>query len=284
MINSYYQLTKPGIIKGNAITALAGFFLASHGMVNIYLLVAMLVGISLIIASGCVFNNYIDRRIDKKMGRTRDRALVTGTIPVTNALMFGALLGLGGVSLLLVYVNFLTALAGIIGFFFYVGVYSVWKRKSMYGTLVGSISGAIPPVVGYVAVANRLDIGALLLFLVLVTWQMPHFYSIAIYRMSDYASASIPVLPIVRGIRNTKIQILLYIFAFIVVTSLFTLLAHVGYLYLIVVSLVSLVWLYIGVKGFNAKDEIKWAKKMFGFSLLSLLVFCIMVSVDSFMH
>jgi len=284
VINSYYQLTKPGIIKGNAITALAGFFLASHGMVNIYLLVAMLVGISLIIASGCVFNNYIDRRIDKKMGRTRDRALVTGTIPVTNALMFGALLGLGGVSLLLVYVNFLTALAGIIGFFFYVGVYSVWKRKSMYGTLVGSISGAIPPVVGYVAVANRLDIGALLLFLVLVTWQMPHFYSIAIYRMSDYASASIPVLPIVRGIRNTKIQILLYIFAFIVVTSLFTLLAHVGYLYLIVVSLVSLVWLYIGVKGFNAKDEIKWAKKMFGFSLLSLLVFCIMVSVDSFMH
>lgn len=283
MLRNYYLLTKPGIIRGNIIAALAGFLFAARGNVNILTMFEMAIGLSLVIASGCVFNNYIDRTIDRKMDRTKKRALAKRTIPVKNALMFGTVLGFLGV-LALININTITALTACLGFFFYVVVYSIWKRKSEYGTLVGSISGAVPPVVGYVAVTNRFDVPALLLFAVLVAWQMPHFYSIAIYRMNDYEDAGIPVLPIVRGIKNTKLQILYYICAFIVITSLFTFLGYAGYLYLIIISLVSLIWLYIGVKGFGAKEETKWAKKMFGFSLLNLLAFCIMLSLDSFFH
>jgi len=283
VLRNYYLLIKPGIIRGNIITALAGFFFAARGNVNIFLLAEMVLGLSLIIASGCVFNNYIDRRIDRKMVRTKKRALASKIIPVKNALIFGTVVGILGVIVLL-YINVATARTASIGFFFYVVVYSIWKRRSEYGTLVGSISGAVPPVVGYVAVVNSFDVGALLLFAVLVAWQMPHFYSIAVYRMNDYKDAGIPVLPIVRGIRNAKIQILFYICSFIVATSLFTFLGFAGYTYLAIVFLVSLVWLYIGLKGFNVKDEIAWAKKMFGFSLLNLLAFCIMLSLDSFFN
>lgn len=283
MLRNYYLLTKPGIIRGNIIAAIAGFFFAARGNINIFLLIEMVLGLSLVIASGCVFNNYIDRKIDRKMARTKKRALAASTISVKNALIFGTVLGILGVAVLLS-INVLTTVTASLGFFFYVVVYSVWKRKSEYGTLVGSISGAIPPVVGYVAVTNGFDLGGLLLFAVLVAWQMPHFYSIAIYRRNDYRQAGIPVLPIVRGVNNARIQILFYICAFIVVTSLFTFLGYAGYVYLMTVSLVSLVWLYIGIKGFNAKNEIVWAKKMFGFSLLNLLAFCIMLSLDSFFH
>lgn len=284
MFRAYYLLTKPGIIRGNAITAAAGFFLASHGRVNLYLLPEMLIGISLVIASGGVFNNYIDRKIDRKMTRTKNRALATGIIPVKNALIFGSILGVLGVTTLLFYTNILTTFIAATGLFFYVVMYSIWKRRSIYGTLVGSISGAVPPVVGYLAVINTFDVGAILLFAVLVAWQMPHFYSIAIYRMKDYSAASIPVLPIIKGIKSTKIQTLFYICVFIVVTSLFTVLGYTGYIYLTAISLISIFWLWIGVRGFNAKDEGSWAKKMFGFSLLNLLAFCIMLSIDTFLH
>lgn len=283
MIRQYYQLTKPGIIKGNAITAIAGFLFAANGNVNIILLFQMLVGISLVVASGCVFNNYIDRKIDKKMIRTHNRALATGEIPVINALVYGSILGILGVGILLFYANFITASIAILGFFFYVVMYSFWKRKSVYGTLVGSISGAVPPVVGYVAVTNRLDVGAILLFVTLTLWQMPHFYAIAIYRMKDYGEAGIPVLPIVSGVKAAQIHILLYICAFIVVCALFTFLGFAGYAYLVVVSLLNIIWLAIGIRGLSATDHTRWAKKMFGFSLLTLLVFCVMISINAFL-
>ena len=244
----------------------------------------MLMGICLVIASGCVFNNYIDRNIDRKMVRTRDRALATGAMATKIALIYGSILGLLGVATLLFFTNLLTAFIAIVGFLFYVVLYSIWKRKSEYGTLVGSVSGAVPPVVGYVAVTNNFDIGAVLLFAVLVMWQMPHFYAIAIYRMKDYGDALIPVLPIVKGIKAAKKQILIYICLFIVTTASLFLFGYTGYAYLVVVSLVSLIWLGIGAHGFKAKDEVRWAKKMFGFSLLNLLAFCIMLSIDAFIH
>lgn len=284
MLRSYYQLTKPGIVKGNALAAIAGFFLASRGQINVWLFLAMLTGISLIIASGCVFNNFIDRNIDRKMTRTKGRALAVGSISSRNALVYGSILGMISVFVLFVYTNILTAVIAVIGFFFYVVVYGVWKRRSEYGTLVGSISGAVPPVVGYVAVTNNFDLGALLLFVILTVWQMPHFYAIAIYRMKDYKEASIPVLPVVRGIKTTKIHTLLYIIAFIVASALLALFGYTGYIYLFTVSLVGLFWLWIGIKGFGASDNVRWAKKMFGFSLVCLLVFCVLVSIDALLH
>lgn len=282
-LKDYYQLTKPGIIRGNAITAAAGFFLASAGSINFAAFGAMLAGIILVMASGCVFNNYMDRGIDKKMQRTKKRALVTGSIPARNALIFASLMGILGTWLLAIYVNLLTASIGVFGLFAYVILYGIAKRKSVHGTAVGSISGAVPPVVGYVAVTNQLDMVALLLFVILVCWQMPHFYAIAIFRMKEYASAGIPVLPIKKGLYATKVQIILYIIAFTAASCSLAALGYTSYTYLVVMAVLSIAWLRLALKGFETKDDNKWARKVFGLSLIVLLVFSSLISLDSFL-
>ncbi len=280
IIKTYYQLTKPGIIYGNAITAAAGFFLAAKAHINFGLFLVMLIGLSLVIASGCVFNNCIDRDIDAKMARTKNRAMVKKLVPVQNAIVFATLLGLIGFFLLALYTNFLTVILGFIGFFFYVIMYGIGKRRSVHGTVIGSISGALPPVVGYCAVSNNFDIGALLLFLILVFWQMPHFYAIAIYRLHDYASAGIPVLPVKKGIFITKIQIVLYAIAFIAACVLLTVFKVTGYTYLVLITLLGLGWLAFGINGFRTKDTTRWAKKMFLFSLVIILSLSILLSLN----
>jgi protoheme IX farnesyltransferase len=280
-IKKYYKLTKPGIIRGNLITAGAGFLLASNGYISFELLIITLTGITLVLASGCVFNNYLDRNIDAKMERTKKRSVVTGEISVRNAIIFATVLGVAGLGLLGLFTNFITLILGVIGLFFYVVVYGYSKRKTVYGTLVGSISGSIPPVAGYTAVTSNLDLGALLLFLILTCWQMPHFYAIAIYRRSDYKSASIPVLSVIKGIDVTKRHIIFYQILFIVVVSLLYISGYVGYTYLLLMITVSLWWLKIGFKGLNTKDDIKWAHTVFGVSLIVLLVFSVLISFNS---
>lgn len=282
-LQKYYTLTKPGIIRGNAITATGGFLFATQNQFSPSRFLGMLIGLSLVIASGCVFNNYIDRRIDKKMKRTMKRALVTGEISAKNALIFGTVLGVVGVWLLVSYTNILTTMIAVFGFVAYVVVYGVAKRVSVHGTAVGSISGAVPPVVGYVAVTNQLDIAALLLFMILVCWQMPHFYAISIFRMKEYAAASIPVLPIKKGIYNTKVQIFLYILAFSLTTFSLSALGYTGYTYLLVMAVLSVLWIRQAVAGFNTKNDNAWAGKIFGFSLITLLIFSFIISVDRFL-
>lgn len=280
VFKKYYQLTKPGIIYGNLITATAGFLLASKGHIHVWLLLATLGGIGTIIGSACVFNNYIDRGIDVKMKRTSKRALVTGLIPTTHALIFAFLLGMFGLLLLVVYLNLLTVLLGTIAFVDYVALYGLAKRRSVHSTLVGSVAGAMPITAGYTAVTNRFDSGAILLFLVLTCWQMPHFYAIAMYRFKDYKAAGLPVLPVKKGMRQTKIQILIYTATFVFATALLSVYGLTGYCYLIVMFVVGGVWLWRGLQGFKAPDDARWARKMFGFSLIVLLVFSVMISVN----
>jgi protoheme IX farnesyltransferase len=280
LFKKYYQLAKPGIVYGNAIPTIAGFFLAAKGQFSSGLFFSTLIGISLVIASACVCNNYIDRKIDAKMERTKKRALVTKEIPVRNAVIYGLLLGILGFLLLLLYTNLLTAFIAFIGFFFYVVMYSIWKRRSMYGTIVGSISGAVPPVVGYTAVSNHFDIGALLLFMMLVFWQMPHFYAIAIFRLKDYAEAAIPVLPVKKGIFITKIHMLLYIIAFVLTTLLLTVFGYTGYIYFAIAAVLGFGWVLLSILGFKTANTKLWARRMFLFSLMILIVLCIMLSLD----
>jgi len=281
MIKIYYQLTKPGIIYGNAITMIAGFFLASQGHIDWQLLLAALVGLSLIIASGCVFNNIADRDIDNRMERTKNRALVTGAISKQKAFIFGTILGLSGALTLYFTTNPLTLCVALVGLFVYVALYTPLKRLTMHATLVGAVAGAVPPVVGYCAVTNSLDLGAILLFLILVAWQMPHFYSIAIRRRDDYTQARIPVLSVKKGIYVTKINIMIYIMIFIMMLILLNVYGYAGLVYLGVMLLISLYWFLLAVKGLKpAIDDKAWAKKMFLFSLFVLLVFSLMVSIN----
>ena len=281
MIKTYYQLTKPGIIFGNAITAIGGYALASKGNINLSLLLITLIGLSFIIASACVCNNYKDQEIDAKMHRTKNRALVKGVISSKNALIFASILMVLGILTLALWTNLLTLFMALTGFFLYVVVYSNWKYRSIHGTLIGSLSGGIPPVVGYCAVQNQLNGGALLLFSIVALWQMPHFFAIAIYRLQDYVSASIPVYPAKKGIPITKIQMLIYTIAFSLSTIMLTLFHYTGYTYLAVIVPLDLAWLYLCIQGFKSKNTIKWAREMFIFSLIIILVLSFMMGIDS---
>lgn len=278
IVKSYYYLAKPGIVYGNAITAIAGFFLATDGTFNVGLFVAMLVGICLVMASGCVFNNYIDRGIDKKMARTKKRALVSGKISGQSALVYGTILGVIGFGSLVLWTNWLTVAAAAVGFVDYVVLYGIAKRGTVHGTVVGSIAGAVPPVVGYVAVTNQFDMGALLLFLILVCWQMPHFYAIATYRLKDYKAAGIPVLPAVSGERIAKVTILAYVILFAIMATLLYTNGYTNIVYLVVMLLLSVAWFWLGVRGFHTANNAAWAKKMFKFSLIVLLTFSVLIS------
>ncbi len=278
-VQAYYRLTKPGIVYGNALSAIGGFFLASQAHLDGRLFAAMLVGICFVIASGCVVNNYIDRGIDAKMKRTKKRSLVTGEISARAALLYATALGIIGIVSLL-QTNLLTVGVALFGWFFYVAVYGYWKRRSSLGTVVGSISGAVPLVVGYVAVTNQLDIGALLLFVILALWQMPHFYAISIYRSPEYSAAHIPVLPLVRGKKTTKVYIMIYIVAFIIASAALTAVGVTGVTYLFIMMIVGAVWLWRGLKGFRAQDDDQWARSMFGFSLIVLITFCASISLS----
>jgi len=279
-IKEYYELTKPGIVYGNALAVIAGFLLASRGHVNLLLFGATLVGVSFVIASACVFNNYIDRDIDKKMSRTKKRALASGLISGNAALVYATVLGVFGFSLLALYTNALTVWLALFATAMYVIVYGIAKRRSPFGTVVGSVSGAMPPVIGYVAVMNSLDLGALLLFIILTLWQMPHFYAIAMYRHEEYAAAGIPVLPVKRGMRAAKRQIIAYIVSFIIAATLLNIFHYTGITYGVVMLALGGTWLAKGLKGLHHNDDVVWARGMFFFSLIVLTVFCVLLSVD----
>jgi protoheme IX farnesyltransferase len=271
---SYSLLTKPGILMGNAITTAAGFALGAKGHFDGWLFLATVFGISCIIGSACVFNNYIDRIADGKMKRTKNRALVKGTIPVSGAIAFALLLGLIGSLCLFYFVNLVALGAGLFGFFVYVVLYSFSKYRSMHGTLIGSVAGALPPVVGYAAASGRLDLGAWILFSMVVLWQMPHFFAIAIYRIDDYAAASIPVLPIQKGIQKAKVHMLFYVIAFLLSCLLLPLSGYVSYGFAVLATLLAGGWGWLCVRGFECENDSIWARKMFLFSLLVIMGLC----------
>lgn len=278
---TYYQLAKPGIIYGNAVSAVAGFFLASQGSFHGVIFLAMLLGVSLVIGSGCVFNNYLDREIDRRMARTKKRAFVAGDITPDTALTYGAFLGLTGIIVLALFCNVLTATIGVFSWFMYVVVYGHAKRRTVHGTLVGSIAGAMPIVGGYTAVTGQLDRGALLLFLILALWQMPHFFGITLYRIKDYEAAGLPVLPLVRGVAATKTTMLWYVAAFTVAATLLTFTGYTGYTYLTVALLLGLSWLWTGLKTLKTSGDAVWGRRMFRVSLIVLVVLCTVISLDS---
>ncbi|WP_024667523.1 heme o synthase [Pseudomonas syringae] len=280
-LKHFIQITKPGIIFGNVLSVAGGFFLASKGNIDFGVFLAAVIGTSLVVASGCVFNNCIDRDIDQRMERTRNRVLVQGLVSLKLALLYATLLGIAGVALLYTEANPLAALFAVIGFVIYVGFYSLYlKRRSVHGTLVGSLSGAMPPVIGYCAVSNSFDFAALTLLVMFSLWQMPHSYAIAIFRFNDYRAAKIPVLPVQRGILVTKRHILLYILAFLVATLMLTVGGYAGLNYLAVAAGMGMYWLYMAWKGYKAVDDTVWARKLFVFSIFTITALSVMMSVD----
>ncbi len=279
-MTEYYRLTKPGIVYGNALTALAAFVFASKGAVNLGVLCAMMLGLMFSIASACVINNILDRDIDVHMERTKERALVTGRVSVRSAAIFAFVLFCIGSGVLYLFVNVLALLVTLCGVGMYLLVYTPLKRKSIHSTIVGALAGAVPPVVGYVAVTNALDTTSLLLFLILVCWQMTHFLAIAIFRVDEYRTADIPVMSVRVGMFRSKVIMVIYAFLFTFALYALALVNHLGRLFTIPLGILALIWIVLSLQGLRTANDARWAKQLFFYSIAVLMVFSLLLALS----
>ncbi|AEO08804.1 protoheme IX farnesyltransferase [Buchnera aphidicola str. Ak (Acyrthosiphon kondoi)] len=282
MFKNYLEIIKPGIIIGNITLIIGGFLFASrHATFNSLLFFYTILGASLVIASACVFNNLIDFDIDKKMKRTSNRVLSKKLLPFLPVLNFAIVLGILGIFILGYLVNFLSMSLSIFGFFVYVILYTLlYKRRSIYSTFVGSFSGSTPSVIGYTAVTNTIDICSILLFIILIFWQMSHFYAISIMRIKDYKKAKIPIFSVVKGIYITKKHIFFYVFGFVFCTSLLTFLDYLSYNFLFLSSIINFYWLFLSYSNIKKNNSKKHAYQLFYYSIVVIVVFNFLISID----
>ncbi|MBB5179018.1 protoheme IX farnesyltransferase [Planomicrobium koreense] len=285
-MKDFLALIKIGIVNSNLITVFTGLWLAfqfsdRHFLQELDILVYTLVGSALIIAGSAAMNNYIDTDIDPLMASKRSRPTVTGRFKPSAVLaLASSFIVLGEVFLFSASVS--AGVLGIAGILAYVVLYSMWsKRRHVGNTIVGSISGAIPPLIGWAAVEPALGMGAWALFLIMFVWQPPHFYALAMKRTEEYRAAGIPMLPVVKGFHRTKKSMLAWV---LLLFPLPFLLMDLGISFIILATLLNLGWLALAIKGFKVKDDLKWAKTMFIYSLnymtilfVSMIIFAVFV-------
>ncbi|EPD52920.1 protoheme IX farnesyltransferase 1 [Paenisporosarcina sp. HGH0030] len=283
-VKDFLALIKIGIVNSNLVTTFTGLWLAfqfsnRHFLDEMDLMFYTLVGAALIIAGSAAMNNYIDQDIDPIMARTKSRPTVTGRFKPTAVLSVALSFMVVG-EILLFMASFSAGIWGLAGIISYVVLYTMWsKRRHVSNTIVGSISGAIPPVIGWAAVEPTLGWGALALFLIMFAWQPPHFYALAMKRTEEYRAAGIPMLPVIKGFAHTKRSMLLWI---LVLFPLPFLLMELGTWFLVLATVLNIGWLVLALKGFKAEDDLKWAKGMFIYSLnymtiifVSMIIFSI---------
>lgn len=281
-VATYYQLTKPGLLYGNLIAAAAGFFLAAGSAFSAISFFAMLAGTSGVIASSCVMNNIADSDMDRKMERTKNRAIAKGFISKKSAFAYSALLFLVGFLLLYLYTNITALLAGLVGFGVYVLLYTPLKRKTEHAALVGSVAGAMPPVIGYTTVVQSINTTALLLFCMFVFWQMAHFYAIAIRRRDEYMAAEVPVMSLAHGVFATKIYMVIYAVLFVVAAILLGVVGGAGRVYLTLAGVLCVPWLALVFSGLRISTQNQeWARVVFLYSIVVLMVLCISMSIGA---
>ncbi|WJV29035.1 heme o synthase [Rossellomorea sp. AcN35-11] len=270
----FLSLIKIGIVNSNLITTFTGMWLAfyftnTHFLNSLDIMFLTLIGSSLIIAGSCTINNVYDRDIDHLMERTKGRPTVTGKINGPKALSLGLIMIAAGIIML--FMTTVTAgVIGIIGVFSYVVLYTMWsKRKYVSNTIVGSISGAVPPLIGWAAVDANLDVIAWVLFLMMFIWQPPHFYALAMKRVEEYRAANIPMLPVVKGFATTKHHIVAWVAALLPLPFF---LMDLGMFFFVLATAFNIGWLALGLAGYKMNDDIKWSKLMFVYSLNYLTI------------
>ncbi len=283
-LKDFLALIKIGIVNSNLVTTFTGLWLAfqfsnRHFLHELDLMFYTLFGAALIIAGSGAMNNFIDRDIDPIMSRTKSRPTVTGRFAPAPVLSIAlAFLVVGEILLFMASVS--AGVWGLAGIISYVVLYTMWsKRKHVSNTIVGSISGAIPPVIGWAAVEPTLGWGAMALFLIMFAWQPPHFYALAMKRTEEYRAAGIPMLPVVKGFAQTKRSMLLWV---LFLFPLPFLLMELGIGFLILATALNVGWLVLAIRGFKAEDDLKWANVMFIYSLnymtilfVSMIIFSI---------
>jgi protoheme IX farnesyltransferase len=280
----YLELCKPRVVTLIVFTAVVGMFLAVPGWPPLVALLTGTLGIGLAASSAAAINHLLDHRIDAKMARTKRRPLASGKLTERNVLIFALSLGLLAMTVLILWVNLLTAALTFLSLIGYAIVYTVWlKRATPQNIVIGGAAGAAPPVLGWTAVTGSLDPQALLLFLIIFVWTPPHFWALAIYRKAEYALVDIPMLPVTHGTAFTRLQILLYTILLVIVTTLPYLTRMSGVVYLAGVSVLNLGFLWYAMRMMISKD-ILLPMHTFAFSITYLMVLFIFLLVDHYVQ
>lgn len=280
----YFELCKPRVVYLIVFTAVVGMFLAVPGWPPLNALVAGTLGIALAASSAAAINHLLDQRIDAVMARTRDRPLPSGQLSAVQVLRFALILCVVSMTLLVVWVNSLTAVLTFFSLIGYAIIYTLWlKRATPQNIVIGGAAGAAPPVLGWAAVTGSVDPGALILFLIIYVWTPPHFWALAIHRRHDYAAADIPMLPVTHGVQFTRWHILFYTILLVIVTILPYLTGMSGLLYLSGVTVLNIGFLWYALRMLSGKDE-NLPMQTFRYSIIYLMLLFVFLLVDHYLH
>ena len=279
-LGAYIQLTKPSIIYLLVLTAATAMFLVDSFETNLLMALTGIFGIGLIAASSAAINQILDLEIDGKMKRTDRRPLVAGKIPVINAITFAAILFIMGSFLLLTFNNFLAWALTVATWIFYAFLYTrVLKFAGPQNIVIGGLAGAMPPVLGWVALTGSISPLPLLLVAIIFVWTPPHFWALAIDRIDDYENANVPMMPVVKGIEYTKIQILLYSFLLLACSLLPFAIGSLGIFYFISASSLGLIFIFLAARLMQDKNN-SGAIPFFLYSIIYLTILFVSMILD----
>ena len=280
--HEYYELCKPRVVMLIVFTAIVGMFLATPGMVPWEALVFGTLGIGLAASSAAAINQLVEQQIDSLMGRTKNRPLPQGTVSTRQAVIFALILGTIAMTILVVFVNVLTAVLTFVSLIGYAVIYTLFlKRATPQNIVIGGAAGAAPPVLGWTAVTGTLDPHSLLLFLIIFVWTPPHFWALAIARCDEYARADMPMLPVTHGIAFTRLHVLLYTIILFAVALLPFATRMSGWIYFISALVLNSVFLYYAIRLQSEKDP-KMPMKTFGYSIVYLMLLFAALLVDHY--
>ena len=279
----YYEMCKPRVVMMMVLTSLIGMLLAVPGMVPPAILLWGNLGIALVAAAGAVVNHLIDYRVDTIMQRTLKRPIPQGKVSPRQALLFAVAICVTGMTILLFLVNPLCAWLTLASFVGYAIIYTGWlKRATPQNIVIGGLSGAMPPLLGWTAVTGSVDAGGVLLVLIIFAWTPPHFWPLAIHRKKDYAKTDIPMLPVTHGDELTKLHILLYTIIMVLITLLPYLTGMSGLPYLVAAVLLGGGFLYRSINLMVTKRP-QAAMETFRFSIVYLIALFIALLVDHYL-
>ncbi len=284
-LRAYVALTKPRIIELLLVTTVPTMVLAQRGLPSVWLMAAVVLGGSLAAGGANAINMYLDRDIDDLMRRTRHRPLPRGAVSPGRALAFG--IGLSVVSFvwLALTVNLLSALLAASAIAFYVFVYTLWlKRTTPQNIVIGGAAGCVPVLVAWAAVTGTVQVPALVLFAIVFYWTPPHFWALALRYRSDYATASVPMLPVVRGEAETARQILLYTILLVAVSLLLFPAAQMGMIYLVAAVGLGAAFVWYALRVLRDASDGRAAIRLFRFSISYLTLLFAAVAADSLLR
>tara|TARA_A100001388_G_scaffold132100_1_gene97816 strand:+ start:6348 stop:7214 length:867 start_codon:yes stop_codon:yes gene_type:complete len=279
-LTSFLNLCKPKIVLLLTITASVGMLISIEFYENVTSGLASLLGFSLLAAASAALNQIFDRETDKNMNRTKTRPLASGEISLFSALTFTAILLFAGSSLLLYFSNLLTLLITTFGFIFYSLIYTIYlKWTTPQNIVIGGLSGALPPLIGWTAVNNDISLLPLTLVLVIFLWTPPHFWPLAIDRMDEYKKEGVPMMPIAKGVSRTKKEMIVYSILLLAASLAPFIYGLTGYFYLVSTTLLNLYFIYLCIAYLNDREN-QLSMKIFNFSVKYMFLFFLTTYID----